>query len=516
MRMAGWDCSWLFKPTWLVGVILAWWVLPLQAQDPVFLTDSLDGWMVREMERWQVPGVAVSIIKDGRVVVEKGFGVRDLETGDPVDAHTLFMVASNSKIFAGTLLAALEAEGKLQMSDTVRRWLPWFELADPTVSGQVNITDLITHRLGLETFQGDLLHWANTMAPEEMVRRMRFLPQRRPFRAAYGYCNVGYVAAGLIMEAASGQDWHTLVRTRMFEPLGMTRASTRRAGIAGDGNAARPYTLDEGQLVRLDYPDIDAIGPAASINASARDMRQWLQMQLDSGRVAGREVFPWPVIRKTREAQTIIRTVSNPDFPSRHIQLYGLGWYLSDYSGTWVLDHGGGADGFVTTTAIVPELGLGIVVLTNTDVNGLYNALKQQVLDAYLGLPYRNYSALFFGNGAAQREREQARLAELDEEARSGAVAGLAVASVTGTFHHPHLGRMTVWEDDAGDLSLRLADHPALEARLRPLGGNRYQCQWSVPTYGRHAVHYEEGSDTWFIRVNDFVDREVYSFVRRF
>jgi CubicO group peptidase (beta-lactamase class C family) len=486
----------------------------LRAQTPAFVRDSLDPWVQREMARWQVPGMAVTIVKDGQVVLEKGYGVRDLESGAPVDAQTLFMIASNSKIFAGTLLAQMETEGRLKLSDTVQHWLPWFKLSDPEIAARATLTDLITHRLGLQTFQGDLLHWANPGEGIKLVQRMREMPLRKPFRAEYGYCNIGFVAAGLAMEQAGAPDWHTAVSERMFRPLGMTRSSTRREGIAGDANACIPYTLVKDRLVALDYPNIDALGPAASINSSAHDIGRWLMMQLDSGRYQGREVFPWETILKTREARTIMRTVRSPDFPSRHIQVYGLGWYMSDYGGVWVLEHGGGADGFVTTTAIVPELGLGIAVFTNTDMNGLYNALKMQILEAYLGMPYRNLSEKAWRDGAERRRKQAERIRALEEREARGLGPSMTAADYSGMFRHPHLGEMRVWQDATGMIHLRIIDHPSLTAALSPLGGEEFLCRWTIPTYGVEEARFDALNGRWHIKANDFVDYETYIFER--
>lgn len=503
------------RKRWLLPGLLTVLVLTAGAQTPAFVTDSLDGWVHREMARWQVPGMAVAIVRDGKVVLEKGYGVRDLASRAPVDEHTLFMIASNSKIFAGTLLAQMETEGLLKITDTVQHWLPWFKLSDPELGARVTLTDLLTHRLGLQTFQGDLLHWANPrLDGMKLVRRMQALPLRKAFRADYGYCNIGFVAAWLAMEQAGSPDWHQAVPERVFGPLGMTRSSTRREGIAGDANACLPYTLVKGELVAVDYPHIDELGPAASINSSVHDISRWLIMQLDSGRYQGRQVFPWETIARTREARTIVRTVRSTDFPSRHIQVYGLGWFMSDYGGVWVLEHGGGADGFVTTTAIVPDLGLGIAVFTNTDMNGLYNALKMQILEAYLDMPYRNLSEKAWKAGAEQRNKEAERVRLLEEREARFLKPSVDNSAFSGMFAHPHLGAMRVWQDREGMIHLLMIDHPSLTATLSPLGGEEFLCRWSVPTYGIHAVRFEAAAGRWHIKANDFVDYETYIFDR--
>lgn len=484
------------------------------AQTPAFITDSLDIYIQREMKKWQVPGLAVAIIKDGKTVVQKGYGIRNLETSAPVDEHTLFMIASNSKIFAGTLLALAEEEGHLTLQDTVQKWLPDFQLADPEISRRVNLTDLVTHRLGFTTFQGDFLHWSSPLSPQELVYRMRFMPLTKPFRNHYGYCNVGFIAAGLVLEKATGKDWHTAVHERILKPLNMNRTTTTLEGITSDQNAAIPYTLIDNKLLPLDYPYLNSIGPAASLNASVSDISKWLIMQLDSGRYSDKQVIPEAVIQKTRNAHTIVRDVRSPIYPSKHIQLYSLGWFMSDYAGQWVLEHGGGADGFVTTTAIIPEAGLGIAIFTNTDQNNLYTAIKNQIIDAYLGLPYQNYSDLFLKNALKTRATETHRLDSLNREIKDVISSEEQSASLTGTFRHPHFGYMNVLRNDNGNLQIRFQDHPKLTATLSPLGNYHYLCTYNIATYGSHAVRFDPEHNIWHVKVNDFVDYETYAFKR--
>jgi CubicO group peptidase (beta-lactamase class C family) len=496
---------------------LAFLCLSLQsvtAQTPTFIKDSLDIYIEREMKKWQVPGLAVAIVKDGKIVVQKGYGLRNIETAAPVDEHTLFMIASNSKIFAGTLLAIAEEEGHLTLQDTVQKWLPDFQLADPEISRRVNLTDLVTHRLGFTTFQGDFLHWSSTLSPQELVYRMRFIPLTKPFRNHYGYCNVGFIAAGLVLEKATGKDWHTSVKERILNPLDMNRTTTTLDGITTDQNAALPYTLINHKLLPLEYPNLNTIGPAASLNASVSDISKWLLMQLDNGRYNKRQVIPEAVIQKTRNAQNIVRDVRSPIYPSKHIQMYGLGWFMSDYAGKWVLDHGGGADGFVTTTAIIPDAGLGIAVFTNSDQNSLYAALKNQIIDAYLGLPYQNYSDIFLKNALKNRDSENNRLDSLKREIKEVIPTENQNAMLTGSFKHPHIGYMNVSRNDDGVLQIRFKDLPHLTATLSPLGNYQFLCDYNIATYGSHAIRFDHELNVWHIKVNDFVDYESYAFKR--
>jgi len=262
----------------------------LSAQQPAFITDSLDIYANREMKAWDVPGMAVTIVKDGKVVVSKGYGVRKAGTKDPVNEETLFQIASNSKAFTATALAILDFEKNLSLDDTVRRWIPGFRMNDPYVSAHVTIRDMLCNRVGLSTFQGDMLHWNTKLSREELINHQWLHQPQFGFRAKYGYYNMGFVIAGDIIKHASGLTWEQFVEQRFLKPLQMTRTSVSVKGIRDDKNAAAPHSRWEGKQVVIPYDDIDNIGPAASINSCVKDLAKWLQCQLDSGKYNGQQV----------------------------------------------------------------------------------------------------------------------------------------------------------------------------------------------------------------------------------
>ena len=366
----------------------------LSAQQPAFITDSLDIYANREMKAWDVPGMAVTIVKDGKIVVSKCYGVRKAGTKDPVNEETLFQIASNSKAFTATALAILDFEKNLSLDDTVRRWIPGFRMNDPYVSAHVTIRDMLCNRVGLSTFQGDMLHWNTKLSREELINHQWLHQPQFSFRAKYGYYNMGFVIAGDIIKHVSGLTWEQFVEQRFLNPLKMTRTSVSVKVIREDKNAAAPHSRWEGKQVVVPYDDIDNIGPAASINSCVKDLAKWLQCQLDSGKYNGQQVVPFLALQETRKPQTIM---PNPSalFPGMHFQAYGLGWQMADFYGKKIYYHGGAADGFLTHTCFIPELNLGFAILTNTDYNSLYVALRYQILDAYVGNPYRNYSSIF-------------------------------------------------------------------------------------------------------------------------
>ncbi|MBD0260817.1 MAG: beta-lactamase family protein, partial [Cytophagales bacterium] len=379
----------------------------LSAQ-PAFVTDSLDRYVTRGMADWQIPGLAVAVVKDGKVVCLKGYGVREASRPDRVDENTLFMIGSNTKAFTATALALLEGEKKLSLDDKVRKWLPAFTLHDTLAAREANLRDLLSHRVGMKTFQGDFMYWTSDLTRREVMQKFGALPPAYGFRAWYGYCNAAFLVAGEVIPAAAGVPWETFVKERILTPLGMDRTRMLAAELASEGNLAASHTLVQGKLTKIPHPNIDNLAPAGSMSSSARELTHWLRMQLDSGRFEGREVIPFAALQSTRTAHTIVSSQKSPFFP-RHFSLYGLGWFLQDYDGRQVITHTGGVNGFVTLTAVVPEERLGIVVLTNTDANAFYQALYYQLLDAYLERPYRDYHRVFYGQYREQEALDKAK-----------------------------------------------------------------------------------------------------------
>ncbi len=483
---------------------------------PAFVTDSLDRYVTRALADWQIPGLAVAVVKDGKVEWMKGYGVREAGKPDRVDENTLFMIGSNTKAFTATALALLEGEKKLSLDDKVRKWLPAFTLHDTLAARETNLRDLLSHRVGMKTFQGDFMYWTSDMTRREVMSKFGALPPTYGFRSRFGYCNAAFLVAGEVIPAAAGMSWEAFVRERILKPLGMDRTRMLAAELAGEGNLAASHTLVQGKLVKISHPLIDNLAPAGSMSSSAREMTHWLRMQLDSGRFEGRQVIPFAALQSTRTAHTIVSSQKSPFFP-RHFNLYGLGWFLQDYDGRQVITHTGGVNGFVTLTALVPEERLGIVVLTNTDANAFYQALYYQRLDAYLGRPYRDYHQVFLGQSREQEALDKAKLdADLAQVARKPKPA-LPLGSYAGSYAHPVYGEITVKREGVG-LNMYFSRHPHLVGRLQPKDGNTFLCTYSDPTFGIHPAPFAvEGNavKSVSVKVSDFLEYDPYVFVKK-
>lgn len=487
------------------------------------------------MQRWNIPGSAVAIVKDGKIVALKGYGIRDAGKSDKVDENTLFQVASNSKAFTGTALAILDHQKRLSLDDKMTKWMPDFKLYDEFATKEVTIKDMLCHRIGFQTFQSDFLNWNSNLSRKELIMNMRNVKPVYSFRARFGYCNAGYLAAGEIIPLATDTSWDDYLKYHFFVPLKMTRSSTIYKAIIEDKNACKPYTIVDDKLLLLPYANIDNLGPAASINSSVKDLANWLIMQLDSGKFEGKTVVPFEALQMTRSSNTIIADM-NPRSGS-NFQNYGLGWFLVDYNGKRVIRHDGGADGFVTTTCFVPQLGLGIAVLTNTDANSFYSALRTQIMDAYMAIPYSNHSERIYKNAAANSKAENEEINKLKKTVAKKPKTSLKTADYTGKYKNEVYGDMEITSSPnaspkgEGSLLIRFSHHPFLTGKLEPLGENEFLCTYSVATYGIKKITFNtsasdpsprgDGSKqsvqkikSVFIRVNDFVDMMDYEFVK--
>jgi CubicO group peptidase (beta-lactamase class C family) len=503
----------------LLVLLLLLPVLRLRSQDsipPSFVRDSLDNYVNAALKDWQIPGVSVCVVKDGKVVLMKGYGVTDLETGEKVDENTLFMIGSNSKAFTATALAMLDAEKKLSLDDKVTKWIPEFRLDNKAAGEQAIIRDLLCHRIGFMTFQGDFTYWTSDLGRSDIIEKMGHIKAMYPFRTTWGYTNAAFLTAGQIIPKASGLSWEAFVQERLFTPLGMTRTIALSKDLPAATNKCSPYTMAEGKLVRIPYALIDNLAPAGAISSSANDMSKWAMMLLNNGKYGDKQVVPASAIAQTRLPHSILGNGFRL-YNEGHFSLYGLGWFLEEYQGRKIVSHTGGVNGFVTSVTLVPEEKLGIIVLTNTDQNALYEALKWEILDAFLKLPYRNYSKVYLDRFSKQKADEMKKDQQLKDSVALHLPAALPVAGYTGQYFNDVYGDMQVVSEN-GELKMKFSHHPHMYARLESLGGNRFYATFTDPEFSKAVFPFtvENGKvRSVTVKVADFVEFTPYEFEKR-
>jgi CubicO group peptidase (beta-lactamase class C family)/D-alanyl-D-alanine dipeptidase len=373
---------------------------------------GFDAYAEKALRDWRAPGAAIAVVKNDSVVFARGYGVRELGKPDPVDANTIFGIASTTKAFTSGALGILVDEKKMAWDDPVTKYLPWFQIEGPYITRELTVRDLLTHRTGLP--RGDRLWYASGFTRNEVLHRVRRLEPNWSFRSHYGYQNIMFMAAGEVAAAASGMSWDDLVRKKIFTPLGMTRTTTTIRALPAMQDVAMPHELRNDTVYVIPWRNMDNLGPAGSMNSSANDLAQWLRMQLRDGIYAGKRIMSDSVVEEMHTPQTVIRISdeSRKLYDDTHFMAYGLGWSLRDYHGRLLVSHGGVIDGMRTEIGLVPEDSLAIVVLANLDGTNLPTALLYRALDAYMGAPARDWSKLLLdARRKSEAERDSSRRA---------------------------------------------------------------------------------------------------------
>ncbi len=465
------------------------------AQDSVEkVVDQVAG---RARQEFNVPGIAVAIVKDGNVVLAKGYGVRRQGESAPVTAQSLFRIASNTKAFTTAALAMLVDEGKIRWDDPVTQHMPGFQLYDPYVTREMTIRDLLTHRSGLGLGAGDLMFFPpGNLGRDEIIRRLRFLKPATSFRSAYAYDNLLYIVAGQLIPAATGKSWDDFVRDRIFTPLGMTNTFTDVAALRKGTDVATPHNDLSGKLEALPQEDMDSHAPAGAIITCVADLAKWMNLQLNGGAVGPEgkpRLFSAAQSREMWSAQTILPIEELPkDSPTAfaatqpNFRAYGLGWDLHDYRGKKLVGHTGMLSGYVSRTALVPELKLGIVVLTNQEVTAAHAAIANTVIDHYLGVPDADWVGAYSARLKKQRAEGEEAVKKAAGQRNPNTKPALRLASYAGRYRDAWYGDMRI-EEHGGKLSIVFTHTPDLAGDLEHWQYDTFVARWKNRTLDADA-----------------------------
>lgn len=448
---------------------IAFLVLPAASQAKIDLS-QLESYFETARKEWKIPGMAVAIVKDGKVVLAKGYGVKEFSKKEKVDEKTLFAIASNTKAFTSATLAILVDEGKINWDDKVRDYLPYFKLYDPYVTEEMTIRDLLCHRSGLKTFSGDLLWYETSYSTVEVIKRARYLKPAYSFRSGYGYSNIMFMAAGEVVPAVTGKPWKDFIKERIFEPLGMEISNIGTTDLKKYNNvSAAHYVYLDGKTVTVSYTSSDNIGGAGSINSNVIEMAQWIKMLLNNGVFDNQRILSEDSIWEMWSSQTVNQVTQSAKklFPKTHFRSYGLGWGLSDYHGYKVIGHGGGLDGMISRVALVPEIKLGLVILTNS-INGLPTALGYKIIDTYLGVKPKDWSGIYLERYRESVEKEMQRGADITKKHVTGTPAEVKLEDYAGLYGGPMYGDARVTKQQ-GKLVLELLPAPIFISDLAHL-----------------------------------------------
>ena len=467
-------------------------VAPSEAALPAQLQD-FDAYVEGVRRQFDVPGIAVAIVKDGQVVFERGFGVRELGKPAPVTADTLFAIASNTKAFTAASLSILADEGKLSLDDRVIQHLPWFQMSDAYVTREMRVRDLLAHRSGLGLGAGDLLYWPGTdYSTREVARRLKDVPLTGSFRGQYAYDNILYGVAQLVIEQASGQSYADFLRTRILAPLGMDDTRFNADALKPGDNVATGYA--RAGFGKGGFKDLQAaprmtwhnVSGAGGLYSSAHDMTAWMRAQLAGGTYTDasgkaqrlfsekRQQAMWSVITPINVATPSVPELlpAKPNFLG-----YGEGWQLSDYRGEKLVWHTGGWPGMVSRLTLVPGRKLGVVVLTNAELSGAFHAITLRALDAYLDAPGTDWSAAYAAALAKSQGKSdddwQKHLKARDATSKPS----LPLAKYAGTYRDPWYGDVAI-AHEGGKLVMRFSHTPDLVGTLSHWQHDSFIVRW--------------------------------------
>ncbi len=482
---------------------------------PVFVRDSLEKYVIREMAKWEIPGLAIAIVKNGKIQFMRGFGTTKVGGSQPINENTLFMIGSITKTFTSTAVALLHAERTLSLEDKVQKWIPEFTLKDPLASKETNISDLLSNRIGLGTFQGDFLFFNSDLSTEDLIQKIGLLDPQYGFRARYSYINAGFFTAGEVIRRVTGKKWEEIIKEKILSPLKMENTLTLSAEFVNTSNKATGYTLFNDTRTEIPVMRLDNFAPAASMSSCAKDMATWLLAHLNNGKIDGNQLISNAAIQAIRRPYTIIG-MDTRNKQSTHFSLYGLGLHIKDRKGTIVYSHSGGVPGFASSWLMVPEENFGMIILTNTDYNLLCSSLENEILDALLDLPYQGYSDKSFAMLTQYRLTTKTYIDSLKKIVNLKNKPGLSLETFTGKYQNDLYGEIEIKLVN-GTLHMSFMHHPHLTGKLEHIVNNTFLCTYSDISYGIVELPFNITIDkvqSFILKVSPNLEPTPYTFIK--
>jgi CubicO group peptidase (beta-lactamase class C family) len=462
-------------------IILLFLLCSVTIAGPIQMPKNLDRYVGQVMQTFKVPGLSLAIVKDGRVVLSKGYGIKSTAAPEPVNGQTLFGIASNTKAFTATALAILVEQGAVQWDAAVIDYLPSFRMYDPYVTRELTVRDLLVHRSGLGLGAGDLMWWpASSYSRKEIVERIKYLKPVTSFRTAYAYDNVLYSVAGEVVESVSGLAWEDFVQQRILQPVGMTHSLSRISRITEAANVAVPHAEINGSVRPVRAFTKDNVNPAGGICSCSDDMAKWMIVQLDSGRLAnGTRLFSPASNRQLWSLVTPIPISDPPSYLSpikTDFRGYGLGFSQAEYRGHKVVQHTGGLPGYVSKVTMIPEIDLGVTVLTNQESDYAFAAITNYIMDYYLAAQWNWLASYvrFKAHNDSMLVREQK---EQNAERIASSRPSLALSSYAGIYTDVWYGDMTMTLENE-KLVLKMSHTPGLVGDLEHWHYDTFVCRW--------------------------------------
>jgi CubicO group peptidase (beta-lactamase class C family) len=457
--------------------------------------DEFDRYVTRALGQWKTTGLAIAVVKDGRIVFAKGYGVREIGRPAPVDTSTLFAVASTTKAMTAAAIGILVDEGKVRWDDPVTKHIPRFRLQDPWVTREITVRDLLTHRAGLDN--ADYLWYVSDFPIDTIVDRVAMLKPAYSMRSSFIYQNVMYIVAGEVVSAASGMPWAEFVRRRIFEPIGMRNTYAVASLVPSGSNAATPHFRYGGDTIAVARRDrSQVLGPAGDVWSNVADMSRWARFLLDSGRVDGKALLEPATWAELFTPQTMVP----PDefYPSQQLtrpawRTYGLGWFQHDYRGRKLDFHTGSLAGMVAIMGLVHEEKFGVFISANVDHAEIRHALMYKAIDTWVAGPGRDWSTDLLAIYDRQRVRRDSVRAANEASRITNTRPSLELSKYAGTYRDPVAGRVHVQVVNG---RLRFEASPALRGLLEHWHYDRFRVRYDDRWQGTDPVSFTIGNGT--------------------
>jgi len=477
-------------PNFILAILLTCWlVIPASyAKSTTEQNHTISQAIIQAMETFQVPGVAVAIVKDNQVVMSRGFGVTEYGTGRKVNADTLFGVASNTKAMTAALIAQLVDQGKLTWKTKVIDIIPEFQMPDAYVTREFTIIDLLAHNSGLGLGAGDLMIWPQTThSMADIIKGIKYLPEVSSFRSEFAYDNLMYILAGEIVARVTGKPWHENIKENIFKPLGMKKTKAKFSLIEkSNQNVARAHVPLDGQLNVVGGNFLEKFSSAGSVASSVNDMSLWLKAQLNQGEYTVNDEVKQLFSKKQSQAMWQARTIlpvseKATQNDKTHFSAYGLGWFMKDYHGVKLIQHTGGILGMVSKVVLVPEENLGLVVLTNQQSGYAFNAIANQIIHTYLKIDETDWVAYYKEIKDKRLAGEKERLAEAIASIDKDSKPSLALDGYAQTYIDNWYGEIHIAYQNNG-LTMQFGKTPELRGKLEHYQHNTFIVRWDDRT----------------------------------
>ena len=448
-----------------------------------FSEKQVDSIVDYALSKFNVAGCAISIVKDGKVIYSKGFGVKSANTKSPINKHTNFAIASNSKAFTTAALAILVEDEKLKWDDKVKDFIPEFKMYNPYVTENFNIQDLLTHRSGLGLGVGDLMFFpdGSDFTIDDLLSSFQHFKPVSAFRTKFDYDNLLYLVAGEIIARVSGMSWEDFIEERIFRPLNMDNSDSSLDRIKDKSNLAKPHDSNSGILKVLPNFQEMINGAAGGIYSNVDDISNWMLVHLNNGKYGGslkEQLFSPKSQREIWKIHTVTDVNRNPRYNS-HFAGYGLGWDLSDMKGNMSVSHTGGLPGMLSKTIMIPDINLGVVILTNTsdDGAGIFGAVSNTIVDSYLGLDDFGWIDKYATYFKRRKEEGDAVTKKVWEVVKNVDNSHIKVDDFIGVYKDPWFGRVEVFMN-GNKLCMKSHRSPKLNGEMFFYKANPFAVKW--------------------------------------